>query len=453
MKLKKIILGIINNKTIDKKSIMDIDNEILDFSILHRICPFILEYLSEHNYNNCKLYNKLLEINENLRKSTIKNILELDLLLQELNQYNIHPIYIKGVYLYLLLDDPLYLKNGDIDLIVNEEKTFTGFLISKGYIQTKEPFLNEIGEFSKNGVELDLQKYFPVYSLLLENNVQNIIVYKPKTQKIGYNDLLNNFIKVKNIHIPCLEMQLLIIISHSFLNYINMWSISYRERPCIQLCEFLVARKILLQTNFNYDTFQKILKKYSAEQVWNWFKKIMDTLFISPEDIFVQKIVCYRNIWSIFWLKTSNSIGELLDNNWFNINCICKQMNSNKLEKNSFYYLYNFHDEYLTFGKTNGKLRVKITNNYTIQIKISELENFNIRFEFGIFATEIIKRDAYIKIKGKNNLDYKMVGNTFYFNYKGNCNIKINNFFIGLSEFENNDLIYSKLIPIELNHI
>ena len=284
MKLKKIILGIINNKTIDKKSIMDIDNEILDFSILHRICPFILEYLSEHNYNNCKLYNKLLEINENLRKSTIKNILELDLLLQELNQYNIHPIYIKGVYLYLLLDDPLYLKNGDIDLIVNEEKTFTGFLISKGYIQTKEPFLNEIGEFSKNGVELDLQKYFPVYSLLLENNVQNIIVYKPKTQKIGYNDLLNNFIKVKNIHIPCLEMQLLIIISHSFLNYINMWSISYRERPCIQLCEFLVARKILLQTNFNYDTFQKILKKYSAEQVWNWFKKIMDTLFISPED-------------------------------------------------------------------------------------------------------------------------------------------------------------------------
>lgn len=73
-------------------------------------------------------------------------------------------ILIKGISTYLLTNKEETLRFGDMDILTNDHHTVLKVLLYQGYKQTKAPFMHELGEYSKNGVEFDIHDYFPIYA-------------------------------------------------------------------------------------------------------------------------------------------------------------------------------------------------------------------------------------------------------------------------------------------------
>lgn len=154
-------------------------------------------------------------------------------------------ILIKGISTYLLTNKEETLRFGDMDILTNDHHTVLKVLLYQGYKQTKAPFMHELGEYSKNGVEFDIHDYFPIYAYsdeLKKADFTSLKATKIKKQNyvfipraINFSDLKKdankiNKIGLENIKVVDPNLLVIIICAHSFMNFTNMWSISHRKR-------------------------------------------------------------------------------------------------------------------------------------------------------------------------------------------------------------------------------
>ena len=203
-------------------------------------------------------------------------------------------IIIKGISTYVLVGHERVMRLGDIDILSNSPRALVDTLIRLGYVQTRPPFMHEIGEYTKGVVEVDIHGNFPVCSFdqsLLEADLvpsanpgvwqQN---HRSRQNPISFNDLMLNSHKgntsdVMGITVADPNVLAIIICAHGFMNYINMWSISHREKAYVSLGEVADLFELVRHPKFNIDTFQSIAKNNEATDAIAWASSVTSVLF------------------------------------------------------------------------------------------------------------------------------------------------------------------------------
>ena len=246
-------------------------------------------------------------------------------------------VMIKGASSFLLTSDKATLRCGDVDLVVPDGDLAIAHLVSMGFERIRTPFMHEIGELTRDGVELDLQHGFPVTRYPIarsEMGREGVGTWGlAQTCEITFQDLVRTRVaaKVKSglLWIPSLEMAVLIAASHAFMNYINIWSISHRQKPWIRLCEFADIQEMSTRPNFSWTEFSNLVEHFHASDVVEWTDSIWTRLGGAPlfpgcsrtntEDFPI-------NLWWNLWSTARPNTGTLLADDWYPLPDLLKEI-------------------------------------------------------------------------------------------------------------------------------
>ena len=445
-----------------------------------------------------RLRNKQISIEKHVNNN-INSIQELYNNLPKNTEY----IIFKGISAYILTGCKGILKKGDIDILSNNPGALIETLIKLGYKQTKEPFLNELGEYTKNRSEFDVQSYFPVYSypkILLKSELQPyknigkwLQNYCVKQKNILFEDLYRHYYISKNrfmlkSKVADVNMLMVIICAHAFLNYINIWSISYRENVCIKIGEMLTLFKLAKHKLFNYNVFSQIVELFEAQDAIKWVGNVCKALFgRSPFPICDSNTLKTKDflngfprcLWWNFWVDVPVFPAELLQKQKISAIKIINSMNTQqmKLVKNTTKKYSTFRFENVTLFDTficqsekvlDCCLEIKLFDDelcFCVEIKPpSDIKKIHFRIDLGYAASEIMYKvneqktlvvglAVNVVIKGNFQFLLSYSGQAFKIiksNLYGKNGISL---FFGVSEFKSND-IYSPtnsiLIPINV---
>lgn len=159
--LLKIIEG-----NLSKNEVFE-EEQLIQLIILHNIPGRILSCIEKYNlgkYFSSVFLQSLSDISKSFFYDVSANI---DAVAETLtaikNKDDRFPIVIKGFSNYLLTDNAIVIRRGDIDIVPVDIEEYISILSSSGYRMTKGPFLHEAGEYSKDGIEFDIHRFFPVY--------------------------------------------------------------------------------------------------------------------------------------------------------------------------------------------------------------------------------------------------------------------------------------------------
>ena len=237
-------------------------------------------------------------------------------------------VMIKGASSFLLTSDKATLRCGDVDLVVPNGDLAVAHLLSMGFERTRAPFMHEIGELTRDGVELDLQRGFPVTRYPIarsEMGREGVGTWGlAQTCEINFQDLMRTRIAVTVksglLWIPSLEMAVLIAASHAFMNYINIWSISHRHKPWIRLCEFSDIQEMSSRPAFSWSRFSSLVERFQANDVVEWTAIIWTRLGGAP--LFPGHRRTHTgdfplNLWWNLWSTVRPDTGTLLADNWY----------------------------------------------------------------------------------------------------------------------------------------
>jgi hypothetical protein len=194
-------------------------------------------------------------------------------------------ICIKGFSTYVLVGKEEVFRFGDIDLLCKDNQALIETLIKLQYKQTRMPFLHELGEYTKGSIEVDLHSHFPIFSygesfqyIDFPHSSKSAILQQNcsmKQQYIGFDTLLKHSLNVNtsstiNVRVADPNMLALIICAHSFMNYVNMWSISHRQKAYIRLGELADLFDLARHPAFDKNTFLALVTQFEGHDTVEW---------------------------------------------------------------------------------------------------------------------------------------------------------------------------------------
>lgn len=239
-------------------------------------------------------------------------------------------VVIKGFSTYLLTGDRATLRCGDIDVIIAESAPVIEYLFRCGFGQTRPPFLHEIGEFSRDGIEFDLQWGFPVcrYPDALNDGSEDPLraCGLMATEHIDAGFIRANSEAVAlgdgRIRVPTVELAVLIAASHAFMNYTNIWSISHRRKAWLRLAEFADILDLRSSSAFSAARFRELVLRFRAEDVVAWTDSVWarfsgQALFTDVNLPPPHPSVLPCCLWWNLWIRLEPPTRLLLREEWF----------------------------------------------------------------------------------------------------------------------------------------
>jgi hypothetical protein len=403
------------------------EEELIDLIRLHNLSGRFLKKIKNHpNYKfSRKLIKLLKQHHRNVEQSVERNIKSF-LEIKNTLPHNIKIITIKGFSTYIIVNKKEVMRTGDIDIISNNGLGLIGELKKQHYKLTKKPFLYELGEYTKDGIEVDVHEYFPIYSYTnslisdILNPKKSLDLWQQNYEMLKINityDLLSEY-----LYESCIEnnigiittgdpnIMIIIICAHAFMNFVNIWSISHRSKTYVRLGELADLFELIEHNRFNRKKFGQLVEKLQAYDSIRWVHYITQILFkkspFANENI-DNKLIEYhlfpRNIWRNFWIAFPIEEELLLKNNWYTMETVINHLGSNILTIN------NLHQIYTTLHNKSGiilnrliiqrdvpiplTLKINIDSNYIIICLniFGPLQKFeNIRIDFGYKASEWI---------------------------------------------------------------
>jgi hypothetical protein len=233
-------------------------------------------------------------------------------------------VVIKGFTTYLTTGDEATLRCGDIDVVVANADAVIGALQEQDYEQTRWPFMHEIGEYARDGVEIDLQWGFPVchYPDALEfvgAEVQAAGLMQ--TAHFAADFLWQRSQPIGPVRIPSPELHALICASHAFMNYANIWSISHREKAWLRLSELADIVELARGGYLSGDHLRDLAASYPVQDVVRWTDRMCTRLFdYAPFAILGEdppegpSPLC---LWWNLWVRTEPGPELLLRDRWY----------------------------------------------------------------------------------------------------------------------------------------
>jgi Uncharacterised nucleotidyltransferase len=236
---------------------------------------------------------------------------------------------IKGFSSYLLTGDESTLRCGDIDLVVDHGAPIVEYLLSQRFERTRPPFMHEIGEFTRDGVEIDLQANFPVsrYPPGTADTYARAVAPCGTVQssEIRFDDLQSARVAVSTdsgrICVPSLEMAVLIAAAHGFMNFTNLWSISHREKAWVRLCELADMREMASAPAFSRTRFRRLVEQFRAHDVVAWadwiWTRLSGTPVLTGVGDAARRDAFPMNLWWNLWVAMRPDIPSLLAERWY----------------------------------------------------------------------------------------------------------------------------------------
>lgn len=275
---------------------VDFDEDILlDLVDAHNLSGRFLRRLANDapSWVTPRLDRLLRDLHAQIRSRVIENASAVRELLGRL-QPPAGVVIIKGMSTYALVKQDHTMRCGDVDMLTNDSHAVITALKDLGYQQTRAPFLYELGEYTKGGVECDVHQYFPVYSYspslagadLLPGHHPGVWqqCYQLQLHKISYDDLsseaiLSDDLETKGVRVPDPNILAIILCSHAFLNYTNLWSISHREKAYVRLGEIADLFDLSCHPAFNSARFSQLVSRFGAHDAVAWAACVAASLF------------------------------------------------------------------------------------------------------------------------------------------------------------------------------
>jgi hypothetical protein len=336
---------------------LDFDEDtLIDLVALHNMSGRFMRRLAEQArpWITPKLREAVQDLHSKTRLQVFKNATAM----RQISGQLPHPvgvIIIKGMSTYILSKQEHAMRCGDIDVFSSDSAALVQTLTEMGYRQSKAPFLYELGEYSKEGIEIDVHSYFPIYSYseslmsaeLKPDSHPHIWrqSYRMHQQRIAYDDLRSDAyrssaLETEGITVPDPNMLALILCSHAFLNYTNMWSISHREKACVRLSEIADLFDLSAHPAFRSAKFLSLVKQFSAKDAVEWAASVAASLFGRnplpvPGSVRLDDDLpdgrFPRCLWWDFWVNLRTGTDELLQRWWLPMGALTTQLGANTL--------------------------------------------------------------------------------------------------------------------------
>lgn len=394
------------------------EDELLKLIVLHNIpgrvysCienyglkRFFSKKFIESLVDSCKLFFKDVSAN-------IEAVAETLVIINDMNEEL--PIVIKGFSNYLLSDNVNSIRRGDIDILPANVDEYISVLIELGYVLTKEPFLHEAGEYSKDGVEFDVHRFFPVYRYddrIRKAKKLNGVPFEMPYEIIPYSMLKNNSyksLKKHGIMVADANMMILIICSHSFMNYTNIWSISHREKTYIKLGELWDIYDLMKHPSYSEEKLRRYIKYFKAEDCVSWTGSILKELFnCNPLPCVTIPFKDVRNVfpkclWWHIWEYLPTTREQLLSNDWYDIYEVFDTIGENKIQP---YSMQQARQLCNTYAIGDIDLRFSITDKMIVIDRecVEKDTKCHFRIDFGNMAIEFCVFNIDIEVGGSSN--------------------------------------------------
>lgn len=238
-------------------------------------------------------------------------------------------VVVKGFSTYLLTGDPALLRCGDLDIILKDSGPIIGYLLGRGFKQTRPPFLHEIGEYTRAGVEVDLQWGFPVsrhpQTPPAADEAPLTAAGLPDVEYIDADFVLRYSrvvtLEGSAIRVPQPELAALIAASHGYMNYTNIWSISHRTKAWLRLSELADIEELRALPDFSNARFRDLVARFQAHDVvawanWIWLRLTGRPMFdgVAPTTTSSAPPCC---LWWNLWLRMDTPSALLLREAWY----------------------------------------------------------------------------------------------------------------------------------------
>lgn len=338
------------NGTMSKLDYFD-EKQLLKLIELHNIPGRIIECIKKNELDNFFSENFMLELYklyDEFLDAVHRNIDAVgEVLIEFEDGKNNYPIIIKGFSNYVLSKNERVIRKGDIDILPSDVTDFISILLRKGYRLTKEPFMHEAGEYSKNNIEFDLHLFFPVYrydeKILGLQDIKNTFIEMP-FEKLDYSILRTNSVESPDkagLLVADANMMIIIICSHAFMNYTNIWSISHREKTYIKIGELWDIFDLVNHVSYSSQKFCEYVERFSAEDCVTWTCTILKEIFKNNPlpyqgvDFELLNIRYPKCLWWNLWDYLPTSRMQLLSDDWYDIRGVFACIGSNKVPLNS----------------------------------------------------------------------------------------------------------------------
>ncbi|MFG2961597.1 nucleotidyltransferase family protein [Streptomyces sp. NPDC048291] len=250
------------------------------------------------------------------------------------------PVLIKGVATGLLTGEKHLLRCGDIDLVCADGGPLIETVTRLGYERTRAPFLHELGEFTREGVEIDVHAYVPVpgYGAVRDADLtppeHATTWYQPRRapsmHPIRHGRLMDGgTVAVGRVTVPDPCLLAIVLCAHAFLNFTNMWSLSHRAKPYVKLAELADLHALVQHQAFDTQRFLTLaedLDVWDAARWAGWASTVL--LGRNPLPVFAGTGPFPRCLWWDFWARLPVDEEALLLPDWFDLAAVAPLLGS-----------------------------------------------------------------------------------------------------------------------------
>jgi hypothetical protein len=240
------------------------------------------------------------------------------------------PILLKGVATGLLTGEKHLLRCGDIDLVCADGNALIAALTRLGYERTRAPFLHELGEFTREGVEIDVHAYLPVpgYGAVRHADLtpppRATTWYQPRRatsmHPIRHAHVVDGAVTVGRVSVPDPCLQAIVLCAHAFLNFTNMWSLSHRAKPYVKLAELADLHALVQHQAFDTTRFLALVEDLDAGDAVRWAGGASAVLLgRNPLPLPADTGPFPRCLWWDFWALLPVDEEALLLPDWFDL--------------------------------------------------------------------------------------------------------------------------------------
>ncbi|HEX6873178.1 MAG TPA: nucleotidyltransferase family protein, partial [Micromonosporaceae bacterium] len=258
-------------------------------------------------------------------------------------------ILVKGISTWLSTAAEHTARAGDIDLVCHDESPVE-VLTGLGYHQTRAPFLYEIGEYTRDDIEVDLHAYYPVHrypASLLDADLrrpsapglppsQSIQTgHQMEVTRLTHAWLRRHAVPGRSgggVLVPEPDALIIMLGSHSLLNFVNMWSISHREKPYVRLGELADIADLAATPGFDPVRFWNMVDECQADHAVAWANYASAVLLGAPVLPWLHAHARLdwgsfpRCLWWDFWADLPVRVDLLVTPDWYGMAEVVREL-------------------------------------------------------------------------------------------------------------------------------
>lgn len=202
-------------------------------------------------------------------------------------------LMLKGNTLFFLTGEDKFIRqSADFDILVDNLPMLKKTIKNKDITYHETPYDHEDGGLNFQGVDIDCHKYFPVWSIIAQDENEaskNIIYYsQEKNQKIYFTLPNKDYYTslYRSIYVCSPTLAAIIILSHLYIDFAKLHSPFGSDRSRVRLHEIVEILSLFKTRNFDTRLFIEFIKTYSMDKQLSFLADLLGSLHCPLPEIF-----------------------------------------------------------------------------------------------------------------------------------------------------------------------